>query len=92
MVYLYILLLKIHFVLIIQGRSVSVVGVVFVVIVKATHPFCLSSPYQILVKMTELVMRSSDGDHRAAGDFDEFEVEAEVTHDIVDNAKASTEL
>ena len=90
MVYLCLLLLKIHFVLIIQGRSVSVVGVVFVVIVKATHPFCLSSPYQILVKMTVLVMRSSDGDHRAARDFNEFEMEAEVTDDIVDIGELAT--
>ena len=78
MVYLCLLLLKIHFVLIIQGRRVSVVGIVLVVVFKATHPFCLSSAYGILVKMTELVMRSSNGDHRAARDFDEFEVEAEV--------------
>ena len=42
--------------------------------------------------MTELVMRSSNGDHRAARDFDEFEVEAEVTNDIIDNAKAAAEL
>ena len=49
-------------------------------------------PDQVLIKVTVIMFRSSNGDERASRDFFHLIVKAEVTHYVVDIAELATKL